>query len=144
MCHKIGIQEIVQLNSNKHGFKSSRSLLFYEEVFLKFCRVHMKMRLVVQYLSIPLLVLSYEFCEIFKNSFLQNTSGQLLLDFFHSRRCFFATRLTNRNLVFSNFEYVLSRLLNVMNIMNFTFALLCKTDDPVVAARKQLLLHVFF
>ena len=57
---------------------------------------------------------------------------------------FLATRLTNRNLVFSNFEYVLSRLLNVMNIMNFAFALLCKTDDPVVAARKQLLLHVFF
>ena len=46
-------------------------------------------------------MLSYEFCKILKNSFLQNTSGQLLLDFFHSRRCFFATRLTNRNLIFS-------------------------------------------
>ena len=40
--HQIGIQEIVQLNSNKHGFKSSHSLLFYKDVFLKFCRTHMK------------------------------------------------------------------------------------------------------
>ena len=40
--HQIGIREIVQLNSNKHGFKCSRSLLFYKEVFLKFCRIHMK------------------------------------------------------------------------------------------------------
>ena len=27
-------------------------------------------------------------------------------------------------------------LLNVMNIMNFAFTLLCKTDDPVVATGK--------
>ena len=40
--HQIGIREVVQLNSNKHGFKSTRSLLFYKEVFLKFCRIHMK------------------------------------------------------------------------------------------------------
>ena len=45
-------------------------------------------------------------CEIFKNPFLQNTSGRLLLNFFHSLGCFFATRLTNRNQVFSIFEYV--------------------------------------
>ena len=41
-CHQIGIQEIVQLNSNTHGFKSSRSLLFYKKVFLKSWRIHMK------------------------------------------------------------------------------------------------------
>ena len=40
--HQIGIREIVQLNSNKHGFKSSRSLLFYKKVFLKSWRIHMK------------------------------------------------------------------------------------------------------
>ena len=40
--HQIGIREIVQLNSNKHGFKSSRSLLFYKEVFLKLCRIYMR------------------------------------------------------------------------------------------------------
>ena len=40
--HQIGIWEIAQLNSNKHGFKSSRSLLFYKNVFLKFCRIRMK------------------------------------------------------------------------------------------------------
>ena len=56
-------------------------------------------------------------CEIFKNPFLQNTSGRLVLNFFHSLGCFFATRLTNRNQVFSIFE-CLSRLSNVMNIMN--------------------------
>ena len=41
-CHQIGIPEIVQLNSNKHGFKSSHSLLFYKQVFLKSWRIHMK------------------------------------------------------------------------------------------------------
>ena len=59
-------------------------------------------------------MLSYEFCEIFKNPFLQNTSAWLLLDFFHSLSCFYATRLTNRNQVFCIFEHVLSRLSNVM------------------------------
>ena len=42
LCHQIGIRDIVQLNSNKHGFKSSRPLLFYKEVFLKSWRIHMK------------------------------------------------------------------------------------------------------
>ena len=36
----------------------------------------------------PVQVLSCEFCEIFKNPFWQNTSGRLLLDFFHSLNCF--------------------------------------------------------
>ena len=81
-------------------------------------------------------MLSYEFCEIFKKLFLQNTFGRLLLGFFHSLSCFFATRFTNRNPVFSIFEHVLSRLSNVINIMNFAFIVLCETDDPVVAAGK--------
>ena len=88
-------------------------------------------------------MLSYEFCEIFKNPFLQDTSGRLLLDFFHSLSCFFATRLTNRNQVFSIFEHVLSRLSNLMNIMNLALTLLCEIDGPVVAAGKQLLLQAF-
>ena len=93
-------------------------------------------------------VLSYEFCKIFKNNFLQNISARLLLDFFHSLSCFFATQLTNRSQVFSIFEHVLSQLLNVIiiiisNIMNFQFTLLCETDDPVVAAGKQFLLQAF-
>ena len=77
-------------------------------------------------------VLSYEFCKIFKNLFLQNTSGRLLLDFFHSLSCFFATRLTNRNQVFSIFEHVLSRLSNVMNIMNFAFPLFAKQTTQLL------------
>ena len=89
-------------------------------------------------------MLSYEFCKIFKNLFLQNTSGRLLLDFFHSLSCFFATRLTNRSQVFSIFEHVLSRLSNLMNVMNFAFTLLCEIDDLVVAAGKQLLLQAIF
>ena len=36
----------------------------------------------------PVQVLSCEFCEIFKNPFWENTSGRLLLDFFHSLNCF--------------------------------------------------------
>ena len=56
-------------------------------------------------------MLSY---EIFKNSFLQNTSARLLLDFFHSLSCFYATRLTNGNQFFCIFEHVLSRLSNGM------------------------------
>ena len=45
--------------------------------------------------------------------------------FFSFTQLFFATQWTNRNQVFSVFEHVLSRLLNVINITNFT----CKTDD---------------
>ena len=57
--------------------------------------------------------------------------------------CFFVTRLTNRNQGFSIFEQALSWLSNVMNIMSFAFTLLCKTDDPLVAAGKQLLPQAF-
>ena len=143
--HQIGIREIVQLSSNKHGFKSSRSLLFYKEMLLKSCRILMKTpeTCTSNKKQTLLPVLSYEFCEIFKNPFLQNTSGRLLLDFFHLLSCFFATRLTNRNQVFSVFEHVLLRLSNVMNIMNFAFTLFCETDDWVVAAGKPLLLQAF-
>ena len=143
--HQTGIREIVQLNSNKHGFKSSRSLLFYKEVLLKSCRIHMKTPETCTSNKKETLfpVLSYEFCKIFKNPFLQKTLGRLLLGFFHLLSCFFATRLINRNQVFSVFEHVLLRLSNVMNIMNFVFTLFCETDDPVVAAGKRLLLQAF-
>ena len=89
--HQIGIREIVQLSSNKHGFKSSRSLLFYKEVLLKSCRILMKTpeTCTSNKKQTLLPVLSHEFCEIFKNPFLQNTSGRLLLDFFHLLSCFF-------------------------------------------------------
>ena len=88
------------------------------------------------------------FVTFLRKNFLQNISARLLLDFFHSLSCFFATQLTNRNQVFSIFEHVLSQLSNVIiiiisNIMNFQFTLLCETDDPVVAAGKQFLLQAF-
>ena len=143
--HQIGIQEIVQLNSNKHGFKSSRSLLFCKKVFLKFCRIHMKTpdTCTSNEKKVHCRCFLMNFAKFFKNPFLLNTSTEWLLDFFHSLSCFFVTWLTNRNQVFSIFEHVLSWLSNTMNIMNFAFTLLCKTEDPVVAAEKQLLLQAF-
>ena len=120
--HQIGIQEIVQLNSNKHSFKSSHSLLFCKEVCLKFCRIHMKTpdTCTSNKKKVHCWCFLMNFANFFKNAFLLNTSTESLLDFFHSLSCFFATRLTNRNQVFSIFEHVLSRLSNVMNITNFT------------------------
>ena len=128
----------------KHGFKSSRSLLFSKEVFLKFCRIHMKTPETCT--SNKKNSIAGAFLWILRNflePFFTEHLPRLLLVFFHSLSCFFATRLTNRNQVFSIFEHVLSRLSNVMNIMNFAFTLLCETDDPVVAAGKQLLLQAF-
>ena len=62
-------------------------------------------------------VFSCKFWEISKNTFLQNTSGRLLQDFFiHLPKQFFAIQWTNRNQIFYIFEHVLSWLSNVMNI----------------------------
>ena len=69
----------------------------------------------------PVQVLSCEFCEIFKNPFWQNTSGRTASGIFSFTQLFFATQWTNRNQVFSIFEHVLSRISNVMNIMDFAF-----------------------
>ena len=105
--HQIGIREIVQLNSNKHGFKCSRSLLFYKEVFLKFCRIHMKTPETCT--SNKKNSIAGAFLWILRNflePFFTEHLPRLLLVFFHSLSCFFATRLTNRNQVFSIFEYV--------------------------------------
>ena len=104
--HQIGIQEIVQLNSNKHGFKSSRSLLFCKKVFLKFCRIHMKTpdTCTSNEKKVHCRCFLMNFAKFFKNPFLLNTSTEWLLDFFHSLSCFFVTWLTNRNQVFSIFE----------------------------------------
>ena len=128
----------------KHGFKSSRSLLFSKEVFLKFCRIHMKTPETCT--SNKKNSIAGAFLWILRNflePFFTEHLPRLLLVFFHSLSCFFATRLTNRNQFFSIFEHVLSRLSNLVNMMNFAFTLLCETDDPVVAAGKQLLLQAF-
>ena len=128
----------------KHGFKSSRSLLFSKEVFLKFCRIHMKTPETCT--SNKKNSIAGAFLWILRNflePFFTEHLPRLLLVFFHSLSCFFATRLTNRNQVFSIFEHVLSRLSNLMNIMNLALTLLCEIDGPVVAAGKQLLLQAF-
>ena len=60
------------------------------------------------------------FGKFLRITFLQNTSGRLLLDFFfHLLKQFFAIQWTNRNQIFYIFEYVFSWLLSVMNIMSF-------------------------
>ena len=60
------------------------------------------------------------FGKFLRITFLQNTSGRLLLDFFiHLLKQFFAIQWTNRNQIFYIFEHVLSWLSNVMNIMSF-------------------------
>ena len=143
--HQIGIREIVQLNSNKHGFKSSRSLLFYKEVFLKFCRIHMKTpeTCTSNKKKLHCRCFLMNFAKFLRTLFYRTPLHDCYWIFFHSLSCFFATWLTNRNQVFSIFEHALSRLLNKMNIMNFAFTLLCETDDPIVAAGKQLLLQAF-
>ena len=80
----------------------------------------------------PVQVLSCEFCEIFKNPFRQNTSGRTASGIFSFTQLFFATQWTNRNQVFSIFEHVLSRLSNVMNIMNFAFPLFAKQTTQLL------------
>ena len=56
------------------------------------------------------------FGKFLKITFLQNTSGQLLLDFFIHLLKQFLPIWTNRNQIFYIFEHVLSWLSNVMNI----------------------------
>ena len=59
------------------------------------------------------------FAKFLRTHFLQNTSGRLLLDSFHTFYRFFPTQWTNRNYIFTIFELVNSRVSNVMNITNF-------------------------
>ena len=124
------------MNSNKHGFKSSRSLLFYKEVFLKFCRIHIKTPETCTSNKKKLHSRRFltKFAKFLRTLFYRTPLHDCYWIFFIHYAVFFATHLTNKNQVFSIFEHVLSRLSNVMNIMNFAFTLLCKTDDPVVAA----------
>ena len=88
--HQIGIREILQLNSN-------------------ICSI-----------EIPVHLFSCEFCQLLRTPYLQNTSEQLVLDFF-IHLIVFATQWSNRNQVFSIFEPVLWRVSNMMNIIKFLF-----------------------
>ena len=132
------------MDSNKHGFKSSRSLLFYKEAFLKFCRIHMKTPEICTSNKKKLHCRCFlmNFAKFLRTLFYRTPPHNCYWIFFITK-LFFATQLTNKNQVFSVFEHVLSRLSNKMNIMNFAFTLLCETDEPVVAAGKQLLLQAF-
>ena len=100
--HQIGIQEIVQLNSNKHGFRSSCSLLFYKEAFLKFCKIHMKTPETCSSNKKKLHCLCFpmNFAKLLRILFYRTPPDDYFL---HSLCCFFATWLTNRNQVFFYF-----------------------------------------
>ena len=63
-------------------------------------------------------MISSKFCESFKNTFFTEHLWTPDAGFLNLSYCFFATQWTNKNQVISIFEYVLSRLSNVMDIMN--------------------------
>ena len=97
----------------------------------------------------PVQVLSCEFCKIFKNPFWQNTSGWLLLDFFHLRTplddCFWIFFFFS---FFSPSELTETRFFLFFNMFYHGFrtwwisrTLLRKTVDLVVAAGKQTFLE---
>ena len=69
-------------------------------------------------------------------TFLHNTSGRLLPDFFIL--LFFAIQWTNRNQIFYIFEHVLSRLSSVMNITSLAFGKRAKQ-----ATQRSRRLHMF-
>ena len=138
--HQIGIQEIVQLNSIINMvLQSSHSLLFYKIGVLKnFAEFTWKQLRSVTLIKKTLVqVLSCEFCEIFKSPFWQNTSRQLLLDFFHSLNCFLPpSELTeNRFFLFLNMFYHGFRTWWISRTLRH------ETDDLVVAAGKQTFLE---
>ena len=82
-------------------------------------------------------VLSCEFCEIFKNPFWQNTSGWLLLDFFHSLNCF----LPLSELIKTRFFLFLNMFYHSFQKWWLSQTLPHETDDLVVAAGKQTFLE---
>ena len=138
--HQIGIQEIVQLNSIINMvLQSSHSLLFYKIGVLKnFAEFTWKQpRSVTLIKKTPVQVLSCEFCEIFKNPFWQNTSGRLLLDFFHSLNCF----LPPSELTETRFFLFLNMFYHGFWTWWISQTLLCETNDLVVAAGKQTFLE---
>ena len=107
-CHQIGIRGIVQLNSDKHGFKRSRSLFFQKEVFLKFCRIHMKTpeSCTSSKMKLHCRCFPMNFAKFLRIHFCRTPPDDCYWIFFIHQAIFFATRLTNRNQVFSIFEYV--------------------------------------
>ena len=85
----------------------------------------------------PVQVLSCEFCEIFKNPFWENTSGRLLLDFFHSLNCF----LPPSELIETRFFLFLNMFYHGFRTWWISRTLLRETDDLVVAAGKHISLR---
>ena len=85
----------------------------------------------------PVQVLSCEFCEIFKNPFWQNTSGRLLLDFFHSLNCF----LPPSELIETRFFLFLNMFYHGFRTWWISRTLLLETDDLVEVAGKQTFLE---
>ena len=125
---QIRIREIVQFIQLNMVFKTSRSSMFYRIGVLKSYAVLTWKHLTPVSLiktdfstGTSIRVFPETFGKFLRITFLQNTSGQPLLDFFiHlTTELFFAIHWTNRSQVFYNFEQVLSRLSNVMNIMSF-------------------------
>ena len=90
------------------------SQMFYKlgvlKNFAKFTWIHQR--------ETPAQVFLANFAKFLRTPFLQNTSGQMFLDFFMFY-CFFVIQWTNRNQAFSIFEHVLSQVSNKMNITNF-------------------------
>ena len=109
--------------------------MFYKiDVFKNFAEFTWKQpRPVTLKKKTPVQVLSCEFCEIFKSPFRQNTSGWLLLDFFHWLNCF----LPHSELIETSFFLFFNIFYHGFWMWWISRTLLRETDDLVVAAGKQ-------
>ena len=121
--------------SDAQHLLSSRSLLFYKIGVLKnFAEFTWKqLRSVTLIKKAPVQVLSCEFYKFFKNPFWQNTSRQLLLDFFLSLNCF----LPPSELIETRLFLFLNTFYHGFQTWWISRSLLHETDNLVVAAGKQ-------
>ena len=89
-------------------FKSSCSQMFYKiDVLKKFAKFRWKHFRPATMLKKRLQrrCFTVNFAKFLRTRFLQNTSGRLLLVFFHSLYCFFTTQWSYRDQVFSIFKH---------------------------------------
>ena len=120
--------------------KSSHSQIFYKKGVLKnFAKFTWKHPRPVTLLKRDSSTGAFrEIWRHLKNSFSTEQLWTFASEFFHSFNFFFATLWTKRNQAFSIFEQVLSRLSNVMNIMNFAIGKLCETDEGTLKHLSKL------
>ena len=130
-CYSEFLIDVIRLELGKLFNLIQINMVFQKQLFINVLQKRCSQKLHRNHMAAPKICNSNKrrlkcrcfpanFAKFLKITFLQNTSGRLLLDFFiHLTKLFFAIQWTNRNQVLYIFEHVLSWLLNVMNIMSF-------------------------